>query len=76
MLFDGVKVFVQNGKLDNADIEYYIEKIKRTSKGKMLQRLSIILGEEYVDLRYTFKNYPFERIWRISMCSSSAESAM
>ncbi len=76
MLFDGVKVFVQNGKLDDVDVAYYINKIKRISNGKDLQRLSLVLGDDYIDLRYRFKNYPFERIWRMSTCSDSAESVM
>ena len=75
MLIDGVKVFVQNGKLDDDDVAYYIDKINRLAKGKKLQRISFIIGDEYIDLRYTFKGYPFERIWRISTCES-AESVV
>ena len=71
MLFNGVKVFVQNGKLDDVDVAYYINKIQRTSKGKDLQRLSLVMGDDYVDLRYRFKNYPFERIWRLSTAECS-----
>lgn len=61
-----------NGKLDDVEIAYYINKLRRISKGKELKRVTFILGDEYVDLRYLFKNYPFERIWRISTCNNSA----
>lgn len=76
MLFDGVKVFVENGKLDDNDVAYYISKIKKLSKEKELQRISFIIGDGYMDLRYLFKGYPFERIWRVSTCEKSVESAV
>lgn len=76
MLVDGVKVFVQNGKLDDNDVAYYINRIKQISKGKELQRISFIIGDEYIDLRYLFKGYPFERIWRIPHCEGPVESVV
>ena len=64
LFYDGIKVYMQNGKLDDVEIAYYINKIRKTHKGKILKRISFILGEGYIDLRYMFQSYPFERIWR------------
>ena len=72
MVYERITVYMQNGKLDDVEIAYYINKLRRISKGKELKRVTFILGDEYVDLRYLFKNYPFERIWRISTCNNSA----
>ena len=78
MLFDGVKVYVQNGNLDDVDVAYYISKIRSISKHKELQRVSFSVTDDYVDLRYKFKGYPFERIWRLSasICEDSAASVV
>lgn len=73
-VYEGVDVCMQNGKLDEVEIAYYINKIKRTSKSKELRKLKFIIGDGYMDLRYKFKNYPFERIWRISIDNNSTES--
>lgn len=72
LVYEGITVYMQNGKLDDVEIAYYINKLRRISKGKELKRVTFILGDEYIDLRYLFKNYPFERIWRISTCNNSA----
>ena len=72
LVYEGITVYMQNGKLDDVEIAYYINKLKRISKGKELKRVTFILNDEYLDLRYLFKNYPFERIWRISTCNNSA----
>ena len=73
MVYEGITVYMQNGKLDDVEIAYYINKLKRVSKGKELKRVTFILGDEYVDLRYLFKNYPFERIFeRPSLTSLTA----
>ena len=65
MSFDNIKIYMQNGKLTDLEINYYINKLKKIYQSKKLQRISFILGEGYIDLRYMFQSYPFERIWRI-----------
>ena len=65
MSFDNIKIYMQNGKLTDLEINYYINKLKKIYQSKKLQRISFILGEDYIDLRYMFQSYPFERIWRI-----------
>lgn len=52
LFYDGIKVYMQNGKLDDVEIAYYINKIRKTHKGKILKRISFILGEGYIDLTY------------------------
>lgn len=76
MFYEGIKVYMQNGRLDEVEIAYYIEKIKKMYKRKELKRISFILGEDYIDLRYIFKACPFERIWRISTENKLIESAI
>lgn len=83
LFYDGIKVYMQNGKLDDVEIAYYIKeiayyinKIRKTHKGKILKRISFILGEGYIDLRYMFQSYPFERIWRISTKDRLIESVV
>lgn len=76
MFYDGIKVYMQNGRLDEVEIAYYIRKIKKMYKRKELKRISFILGEDYIDLRYIFKAYPFERIWRISTENKVIETAI
>ena len=76
LFYDGIKVYMQNGKLDDVEIAYYINKIRKTHKGKILKRISFILGEDYIDLRYMFEAYPFERIWRISTKDRLIESVV
>ena len=65
MSFDNIKIYMQNGKLTDLEINYYINKLKKIYQSKKLQRISFILGEDYIDLRYMLKAYPCERIWRI-----------
>lgn len=76
MFYEGIKVYMQNGRLDEVEIAYYIGKIKKMYKRKELERISFILGEDYIDLRYIFKAYPFERIWRISTENKFIETAI
>ena len=76
MSFDNIKIYMQNGKLTDLEINYYINKLKKIYQSKKLQRISFILGEGYIDLRYMFQSYPFERIWRISTKDRLIESVV
>ena len=76
MSFDNIKIYMQNGKLTDLEINYYINKLKKIYQSKKLQRISFILGEDYIDLRYMFQSYPFERIWRISTKDRLIESVV
>lgn len=67
---------MQNGKLNDVEIAYYINKIRKTHNGKILKRISFNLGEGYIDLRYKFQSYPFERVWRISTEDKLIESVV
>lgn len=74
MVYEGINVCMQNGKLDDIEIAYYINKIKKMSKSKQLRKISFIIGNGYMDIRYIFKNYPFERIWRVNIDNATTES--
>lgn len=60
MSFDNIKIYMQNGKLTDLEINYYINKLKKIYQSKKLQRISFILGEDYIDLRYMFEAYPLK----------------
>ncbi len=66
MMIDNVTVIIESGALSAKEIERYIRKIQRHSKGRTLRRVSFRLADGYLDLRYIFHGIPFERIRRIS----------
>ena len=37
MFYDGIKVYMQNGKLDDVEIAYYIDRLKKIYKSKELK---------------------------------------
>ena len=66
MLIGQIRVTVENGQLDERDIQYYILEIESRSRGKELKSITFRLADGYMDLRYAFKSLPFERIRRVS----------
>lgn len=67
---------MQNGQLNDVEVAYYINKIKNIYKKRELKRISFFLGDGYIDLKYLFKEFPFERIWRISTSEQLIQSAI
>lgn len=67
MLIDNVHVTIEDGQLEKSEIQYYIGKIKKHSKGKELKSIDFKLTDDYVDLRYAFHSIPFERIRRVNI---------
>ena len=70
MFIDGIGVVVENGQLSPEEVQFYIQKIERHSQ-KNLQNITFVVGDGYMDLRYTFRNFPFERIRRISLAATN-----
>ena len=66
MLIDQIRILVENGPLDEKEILYYIAEIKKRSRGKTLKSITFRLADDYMDLRYSFQSFPFERIRRVA----------
>ena len=65
MLIDQICVSVENGELEEDKIRYCIEHIKQCAGNKQLKSLTFYMGENFVDLRYSFYDFPLERIRRM-----------
>lgn len=76
MIYDGIRVYMQNGKLDDVEIAHYINMLKDIYKKRELKRIAFSFGEDYIDLKYLFKEFPFERVWRITTSNKLIESAV
>ncbi|MEG0073738.1 MAG: anaerobic ribonucleoside-triphosphate reductase [Clostridia bacterium] len=61
-----MKVEVIGGSLKQEEIDRYIEYIEEKNQGEILNTLTLTVDGEYVDMQYTFKDVPFERIRRIT----------
>lgn len=61
-----VKINVIGGDLDQKEIDAYIDYGKKKYPDKNLTGMDVTVDGDYVDLKYTFENVPFERIRRIT----------
>lgn len=61
-----VKVNVSGGSLDQKEIDAYIDFGKKKYPDKNISAMDVTVDGDYVDLKYTFENVPFERIRRIT----------
>jgi len=66
MLIDQIRIIVENGPLDEKEVLYYIAEIKKHARGKILKSITFRLADGYMDLRYSFQSFPFERIRRVA----------
>lgn len=66
MTIDHVHVMVENGQLDESEIRYYVHLLQRQARGKKLKSLALTIGSDYIDMRYSFHAFPFDRIRRVS----------
>lgn len=61
-----IKVNVNGGNLDQKEIDAYVEHGKKKYPDKNITQMDINVDGDYVDIKYTFENIPFERIRRIT----------
>lgn len=61
-----IKVNVSGGSLDQKEIYAYIDHGKKKYPDKNIAQMDITVDGDYVDIKYTFENVPFERIRRIT----------
>ena len=66
MIVDNVRVIIENGTFSAEDAQYYINRIKKTSKFS-LKKVIFNRSDAYLDIRYSFESIPFDRIRRIPL---------
>ena len=77
MIVDDVRVIIENGTFSAEDAQYYINRIKKTSKHSLkkviFNRKKVIFNrtDAYLDIRYSFESIPFDRIRRIPLKKES-----
>ncbi len=59
-------VTVKNGELSQEEILAYVAHVEKENPNRSIEALTIELDGEYVNLSYTLKPVPFERIRRIT----------
>lgn len=59
-------VTVKNGELSTEEIMAYIHHVEKENPNRSIEALTIELDGEFVNLSYTLKPVPFERIRRIT----------
>ena len=59
-------VTVTGGTLPQAEINTYVAELKAANPDKYIKTVDFIIDGEYVDMKYTYDNVPFERIRRIT----------
>ena len=67
MLIDSVNVIIENGAFSVEDAQTYISLIKRTKKHLTLKKVVFSRNDTFLDIRYSFREIPFERIRRIAL---------
>lgn len=66
MKIGSVEVTIHGGEMSEPEVQEYITYIHLNNEGRDLQSLDLTIDGEYVDMRYTLKPMPFERIRRIT----------
>lgn len=59
-------VTVKNGELSTEEILAYVDHVEKENPNRSIEALTIELDGEFVNLSYTLKPVPFERIRRIT----------
>ena len=59
-------VTVKNGELSDEEILAYVAHVEKENPNRSIETLTIELDGEFVNLSYTLKPVPFERIRRIT----------
>ncbi len=59
-------VTVKNGDLSQEEIMAYVAHVEKENPNRSIEALTIELDGEFVNLSYTLKPVPFERIRRIT----------
>lgn len=55
-----------NGTLSQKELDAYVEQIKMNNPDKYFKTMELTVDGEFVDVKYTYDEVPFERIRRIT----------
>ena len=61
-----MKINVTGGNLDKKEIDEYVKYVRNKFPTKVIETLDLNVDGEFVDMKYTFEQVPFERIRRIT----------
>ncbi|MCH3960431.1 MAG: ferredoxin [Selenomonas sp.] len=75
MFVDNVRVIIANGPFSAEDAQYYINRIRKSSKFT-LKKIIFTRSDTYLDIRYSFDSIPFDRIRRIPLTDSHEDRAV
>ncbi len=70
MMIDDVRVTLENGPFTAEDAQYYINRIKQSTK-LTLKKVTFHRTDTYLDIRYAFEGIPFERVRRVSLTDTN-----
>lgn len=76
MLIDNVNVTIEKGPFTAEDAQFYISQIKKSKTKYTLRKISFSRHDEYLDIRYSFNEHPFERIRRIALADEDIRCAV
>lgn len=75
MMIDNIRVIIEQGPFSAEDAQYYIERIKATTKFT-LKKITFTRSDTYLDIRYAFAEIPFERIRRVPLAAPPEKRAV
>lgn len=61
-----VDVNVTGGKLEQDEIDYYIDRVREKYPNKHLRSMDLEVDGDFVNAKYHFSDMPFQRIRRIT----------
>lgn len=70
MMIDDVRVTLENGPFTAEDAQYYIDRIKKSTK-LTLKKVTFRRADTYLDIRYAFEGIPFERVRRVDLTDTN-----
>ena len=59
-------ITVTGGTMKQAEINAYVAQLKQNNPDKYIKTVDFIIDGDFVDMKYTYDNGPFERIRRIT----------
>ena len=75
LFVDNVRVIIAKGPFTAEDAQYYINRIRKTSKFT-LKKIIFTRSDAHLDIRYSFESIPFDRIRRIPLTDSQEDRAV
>lgn len=61
-----MKINVTGGTLSQQEIDIYVAGLKEANPDKYIKTIDFTVDGEFVDVKYTYDNVPFERVRRIT----------